>query len=127
MRKRTGFRIGAFVFTFLGLFLLGQLLSGSFRRDTSVLTGHVVHVEAEGCHYQFLYQTRVYEGVMEGSSKEGAEVQVFFNPADPSRNHARTDGEKPPLYQDSGFPLPVVGGIFALVIGIGFGIALRRV
>ena len=90
------------------------------------MTGHVVHVEEQGCHYQFFYQTRVYEGIMEGGRKEGAEVQVFFDPADPSRNHARKDGGKPPLYQDSGFPLPLIGGLFALVIGLSFGMALRR-
>jgi hypothetical protein len=126
MSQRIGFRVGAFVFTFVGLFLLGQLLLGSFRREIAVTTGHVVHVEEQGCHYQFFYQTRVYEGILEGMSEKGAQVRVFFDPADPSRNHARTDGEKPPVYQDSGFPLPVIGGIFALVIGIGFGIALRR-
>ena len=125
MSRRTRFRVGALVFTFLGVFLLGQLLLGKFRREASVLTGHVVHVDGPHAHYQFFYQTRVYEGIVEGGRK-GVEVHVFFDPADPSRNHARKNGEKPPLYQDSGFPIPLIGGIFALVIGLSFGMALRR-
>ena len=126
MSRRTGFRLGAFLFTFLGLLLLGQLFSGSFRKETSVVSGHVVGVEASQSRYQFLYQTRVYEGVLEGGVKKGAEVRVYFNPDHPDRNHARKDGGLPGVIQDSGFPLPFVGGVFFLVIGISFGIVLRR-
>ncbi len=90
------------------------------------MDGHVVQQTEKGCRYHFLYETRVYEGDMEGALKEGSEVRVYFDPEFPSRNHARLDGSPPPFHQDSGFPIPAIGGVFALAIGIGFLIALRR-
>ncbi len=111
---------GALLFVGLGVFLWGSLLSGNFRRETSVTTGHVV----EGKRYEFFHATRVYGGELEESAETGSDLRVFFDPDDPSRHHARPDGKPPPVTDDSGFFLPAVGGVFCLAIGIGFLIAL---
>ena len=35
-------------------------------------------------------------GAMRGALETGSDLRVFFDPDDPSRHHARPDGEPPP-------------------------------
>jgi len=102
--------------------LWAGLLSGRFRRETARTTGRVV----DSHHYKFVYRGEVFDGTIPQALPEGTPVHVFFDPADPSRHHATTDGRPPDLRLDSGNRLPIALSVFALTAALGFGVAVLR-